>query len=93
MRIECPHCGARGHEEFVYYGDAAPHRPDDRVGDAVQAFTGYVYLRNNPRGVHREIWFHAHGCHAWLIVERDTSNHDIRDVQPANTASGSRPVP
>ncbi len=92
MRIECPYCGARGHEEFVYYGDAAPLRPGDGVPDAEQAFTDYVYLRNNPRGVHREIWFHAHGCHAWLIVERDTGNHDIRAVQTANTVLAPRAV-
>ncbi|MFM9011903.1 MAG: sarcosine oxidase subunit delta, partial [Planctomycetota bacterium] len=27
MRIPCPHCGPRGHDEFVHHGDAAPQRP------------------------------------------------------------------
>ena len=28
MRIPCPHCGERGHEEFLYLGDAGARRPD-----------------------------------------------------------------
>jgi heterotetrameric sarcosine oxidase delta subunit len=78
MRIHCPFCGSRGHDEFVYHGDAAPQRP---AGDtSVEAFHDYVYLRDNPAGMHRELWFHAAGCHSWLVVERDTRTHEVRSV-------------
>ncbi|MBS0393289.1 MAG: sarcosine oxidase subunit delta [Proteobacteria bacterium] len=78
MRIPCPHCGSRGHEEFAYYGDASLVRPDPATADAEQAFAEFVYLRDNPAGPHRELWYHAQGCQSWLVVERDTLTHEIR---------------
>jgi methylglutamate dehydrogenase subunit B len=83
MRIHCPYCGPRGHDEFAYHGDATLTRPDPTSEHAGVAFHDYVYLRSNPDGTHRELWFHASGCHAWLIVERDTRSHHISAVRPA----------
>jgi sarcosine oxidase subunit delta len=80
MRIACPHCGRRGHEEFVYHGDATVTRPAD--GDAA-AWTDYVYIRDNKTGAHEELWYHAAGCHAWLRVTRDLASHDIIAVRAA----------
>ena len=91
MRIPCPHCGPRSHEEFSYLGDANLRRPqapapgDDADSPAtLQAFCDYVYIRENPAGAHRELWFHAMGCHAWLVVERDTRTHAITGAVPAS---------
>lgn len=81
MRIDCPHCGARDAREFVYLGDATKSRPSDA---SAEAMTDYVYLRANPAGLHKEFWYHAFGCHAWLVVSRDTRNHDIEKVEAAN---------
>jgi heterotetrameric sarcosine oxidase delta subunit len=89
MRIPCPHCGPRGHDEFAYYGDAAPVRPEPTRSDAESAFCEYVYLRDNPAGVHRELWYHAHGCQSWLVVERDTRTHAVGRVADAR-AVGTR---
>ena len=83
MRIPCPHCGPRTHEEFTYYGDATVRRPSATGPDAEAAFYDYVYTRDNPFGLHRELWFHQGGCHEWLVVERDTRNHDIKGAMPA----------
>ena len=61
--------------------------------DAEAAFYDYVYTRDNPFGLHRELWFHQGGCHEWLVVERDTRNHDIKGAVPARdafTAGGSK---
>ena len=85
MRINCPNCGPRGHDEFAYGGDATRQRPDPAAPDAGAAFCDYVYLRDNPDGAHRELWFHAAGCHAWLIVERDTRTQVIGAVVPARS--------
>jgi heterotetrameric sarcosine oxidase delta subunit len=85
MRIHCPHCGPRGHDEFVYEGDATRRRPE--AGAPGGAVHDYVYLRDNPAGLHRELWFHAAGCHSWLIVERDTRDHGIRSVAFARSGS------
>ena len=87
MRIHCPYCGPRGHEEFAYLGDAAPRRPDPAAPGATAAFVEYVYARENPAGAIEELWFHAHGCHAWLLVERDTRTHAIAAVRPARPAA------
>jgi sarcosine oxidase subunit delta len=73
--IPCPHCGPRNHDEFSYAGDAAALPP--ALDAPVEAWSAYVYNRDNPRGSHRELWRHAYGCGAFLLVERDTSSHAV----------------
>ena len=88
MRIPCPACGERSVDEFAYLGDADVSRPgpDADVG----AFVDYVYLRENPTGPHRELWHHASGCHAWLVVERDLKNHAVTSVSLARDVAATR---
>jgi sarcosine oxidase subunit delta len=80
MRITCPHCGERGVEEFSYGGDASRRRPSST--EMGQDWMDYVYLRDNPAGPHRELWYHGASCRVWLIVERDTRTHAIGKVTP-----------
>ncbi|MGE0025272.1 MAG: sarcosine oxidase subunit delta [Hyphomicrobium sp.] len=80
MRIACPHCGERSLDEFVYSGDATVKRPDHASPDAMHAFVAYTYERTNLPGPHRELWYHAAGCHAWLVVTRNVSTHAILSV-------------
>ena len=75
MRIPCPHCGERGHDEFSYLGAAGLVRPDQDA--ALEIWNEYVHLRDNPAGPHRELWQHAHGCRRWLVVTRDTRTHAV----------------
>ena len=89
MRIPCPYCGLRIHDEFTYYGDATPHRPDPSTAEAESTFVDYVYIRANPAGTHRELWFHQGGCHQWLVVTRDTLTHAIAAAELAR--AGDRP--
>lgn len=83
MRISCTYCGPRDASEFTYLGDATLTRPDPETPDAEAAYFDYVYLRDNPAGPHRELWYHASGCRAWLEVTRDTRTHEILDVKKA----------
>jgi len=83
MRIPCPFCGDRDASEFAYLGDATLKRPDPSSPDAERAFHDYVYLRDNPAGPHREFWHHVSGCRSWLIVKRDTRNHEILGAELA----------
>ena len=53
MRIPCPHCGLRIHDEFTYYGDASVRRPDATAPNAEAAFFDYVYIRENTFGRHQ----------------------------------------
>ncbi len=86
MRIPCSYCGERDVQEFSYLGDATKTRPDGMDADPA-AMADYVYIRDNPAGAHRELWYHAAGCHAWLAVTRDTRSHAIAAVEPARDAA------
>jgi heterotetrameric sarcosine oxidase delta subunit len=83
MRIPCPYCGEREVHEFAYLGDATVKRPDPARNDAAQAFYEYVYLRDNPAGPFQELWYHSSGCHAWIVVTRDTRTHVISEARLA----------
>lgn len=90
MRIPCPHCGRRDMREFSYLGDASVRRPDAMAANAIETFTAYVYLRDNPAGPHCELWYHGAGCQAWLVVTRDTCTHQISGaVSLKQTATGA----
>lgn len=89
MRIRCPYCGERDNGEFSYFGDATLTRPDGMETDA-STMHDYVYLRDNPAGEHRELWYHAAGCRTWLVVTRDTRTHKISDVSPARDVARTR---
>ena len=86
MRIDCPFCGRRDQGEFTYRGDATVVRPTANA--AMDAFYDYVYLRDNPAGLHRELWYHGLGCRAFLEVTRDVRTHAIDAVKAATGASG-----
>ena len=83
MRIPCPLCGSRDNREFSILGDAKPRRPDPNGAKAAEKFFDYVYLRDNPAGSHRELWFHEAGCRQWLVVTRDTITHEVAGVELA----------
>ena len=79
MRIKCPLCGERDSREFHYRGSARLlERPAPDAGR--EAFFDYVYIRDNPAGVNRELWFHENGCRAWLVAERDVTTHEFGRV-------------
>jgi methylglutamate dehydrogenase subunit B len=83
MRIECPFCGERDISEFTYLGDADFRRPPADSEGLAERFYEAVYLRDNPMGPHRELWYHASGCLSWLRVTRNTRTHEILAVQLA----------
>jgi methylglutamate dehydrogenase subunit B len=92
MRIDCPFCGSRDQREFTVMGDAAlAQRPDPAAPDAVAEFATYLHARDNPAGLHRELWYHGAGCQSWLVLSRSTRTHQIESVELARTmARGSR---
>jgi len=47
-------------------------------------FFEYVYLRDDPAGEHRELWYHEHGDRSWLVVTRNTVTHEITNVELAS---------
>lgn len=91
MLIPHPLLGSRDAQEFTCLGDARLiERPDGMAEDALAAFNDYVYLRDNPAGLHRELWFHEQGDRSWLIVTRDTVTHRIVSAELARDAALAR---
>jgi sarcosine oxidase subunit delta len=91
MIIDHPLLGARDAQEFTYLGDASLiDRPDWQDPDAVERFYEYLYLRENPAGEHRELWFHEQGDRSWLVVTRDTRTHAIVQVELARDVARRR---
>ncbi len=84
MIIDHPLLGLRDAAEFVYLGDASLiNRPDWQDAHAAEKFYEYLYLRENPAGSHRELWYHEHGDRSWLIITRNTVTHEITQVKLA----------
>lgn len=90
MIINHPLLGPRDSAEFVYLGDAALiDRPDPATASA-EDWHDYAYLRDNPAGLHRELWFHEGGDRSWLVVTRDTTTHEITQVELARDVARAR---
>lgn len=84
MIINHPLLGARDSAEFTYLGDAKMiERPDWQSETAAHEFYEYAYLRDNPAGKHRELWFHEGGDRSYLVVTRNTLTHEISNVELA----------
>lgn len=77
MSIDCPSCGPRNQDEFVYGGQAHLRRPDSPEHVSDESWAHYQYIRENPRGLHLERWRHLYGCGQWFHVARDTLSHEI----------------
>lgn len=80
LLISCPHCGARAETEFSYGGEAGIARPADPFKLSDAEWADYLFMRKNPRGLHRELWNHAQGCRRWFQVERDTVSYAITSI-------------
>ncbi len=77
LLIPCPHCGSRDVTEFTYGGDAKVRRPVNPDALSDDEWAAYVYMRDNPRGEHDELWQHTFGCRRWIEVRRNTYTHDV----------------
>ena len=86
LLIPCPWCGPRAQIEFAYGGDATVQRPADPQGASDEAWQDYIYLRNNPRGPHEELWQHSAGCRRWFRLTRDTATHAVIGSAPPRGA-------
>ena len=75
--INCPLCGPRDHAEFTYIGDATKNRPENGDSSNDHAWYDFVYLRDNPKGLHEELWQHSFGCRCFVKVLRNTLTHEI----------------
>ncbi len=87
MRLTCPYCADRDVGEFTQMGEDPGKRPGPGHDEAERLFVDYVYLRDNPAGANKELWYHAGGCRQWLRVVRNTKTHEIIGVELARNGS------
>ncbi|WP_425101294.1 sarcosine oxidase subunit delta [Tropicibacter sp. S64] len=82
--LECPCCGVKADETELAPGGEA-HLKRFGPGSEDDAFEGYLFLRENKRGVHFERWRHAYGCGKWFLAARDTVTLEVFGTYPAQT--------
>ena len=73
LLIECPYCGKRPELEFSHAGQAHIARAKNPSEVSVEAWTDFLYMRDNVKGVHAERWRHTHGCARFFNALRDTT--------------------
>ena len=84
LLLTCPHCGIDADETELAPGGEA-HLKRYGPGSNDEAFEGYLFLRDNPRGVHLERWRHANGCGKWFVAARCTVTLEVFGTYPAQT--------
>jgi sarcosine oxidase subunit delta len=82
LLIACPYCGeSRPEAEFRYGGEAHLARTPDSLDD--DGWTGFLYARGNPKGLHFERWRHIHGCGRFFNAVRHTVTDKFVTTYPA----------
>ena len=82
--LECPYCGVRA-EETELHGGGEAHLKRFGPGSTDDEFHDYLFMKENPRGVHLERWRHANGCGKWFHAARSTTTLEVFGTYPAQT--------
>ncbi|AVJ18547.1 sarcosine oxidase subunit delta [Serratia rhizosphaerae] len=98
LHIWCPWCGEhREEEEFHPKGQAHIVRPADPDACSDEEWGEYLFFRDNPRGIHRELWVHAAGCRKFFNMVRNTVSYEILETyrigEQPKTGAGADVVP
>jgi sarcosine oxidase subunit delta len=73
LLIRCPYCEMERPElEFRHAGEAHIARPADPSAMSDADWAGFLYLRENAKGLTAERWRHIHGCGRFFNAVRDT---------------------
>jgi sarcosine oxidase subunit delta len=72
LLVPCPFCGERPEVEFRYAGPAHIERAQRPADVSDEDWANFLYLRDNPKGLHFERWRHIHGCGRFFNAARDT---------------------
>jgi len=82
LTLTCPHCGIVADETELSAGGEA-HLKRYGPGASDDDFEGYLFMRENPRGVHFERWRHSYGCGKWFLAARCTVTLEVFGTYPA----------
>ena len=81
--LTCPYCGVDADETELTAGGEA-HLTRETVGADDDAFEAYLFMRENPKGLHFERWRHTYGCGKWFHAARatDTLSRTTASTRP-----------
>ncbi|SHE63593.1 sarcosine oxidase subunit delta [Loktanella atrilutea] len=82
--LHCPHCDRMVDETDLHPGGEAHLKRHGPEADA-EAFENYLFMRENPKGVHFERWRHVYGCGKWFLAARNTATLEVYGTYPAQT--------
>ncbi|MCO5118831.1 MAG: sarcosine oxidase subunit delta [Burkholderiaceae bacterium] len=94
LLIHCPYCDETLPEpEFAYAGEAHVRRPGNPDAASDEEWAGFLFIRSNRRGPHRERWRHVHGCGRFFNAVRDTVNDRFLATYRTDEAPPDVPEP
>lgn len=82
--LDCPNCGIACDETELAAGGEA-HLKRFGPGSSDDDFEGYLFMRENPKGVHFERWRHVAGCGKWFHAARCTVTLEVFGTYSAQT--------
>ena len=85
LTLTCPCCGVDADETELAPGGEA-HVTRAGPGATDDEMEQYLFLKENPKGVHLERWRHAYGCGKWFHAARCTVTMEVFGTYPAQTA-------
>jgi len=78
LLISCPYCETERPEiEFRHAGQAHVARAADPSAVSDEAWTEFLYFRDNVKGLAYERWRHVYGCGRFFNCARDTVSDKI----------------
>ncbi|MDW4497042.1 sarcosine oxidase subunit delta [Sulfitobacter sp. D35] len=83
--LTCPVCGVTA-EETEFHAGGEAHLERFGPGSTDADFEQYLFLRENPRGLHFERWRHIYGCGKWFHAARDTMTLEVFGTYSAQTS-------
>ncbi|SMX22420.1 sarcosine oxidase subunit delta [Boseongicola aestuarii] len=89
--LKCPYCGVACDETELHAGGEA-HLTRHGPGSSDADFEEYLFMRENPRGVHFERWRHVYGCGKWFHAARDTATLEVFGTYSAQVAEPPKDV-
>ncbi|MEJ6477377.1 MAG: sarcosine oxidase subunit delta [Octadecabacter sp.] len=84
LTLECPYCSIQADETELHAGGEA-HLKRETVGSSDNDFEDYLFMRENPKGVHFERWRHVAGCGKWFHAARCTMTLEVFGTYSAQT--------
>lgn len=82
--LTCPCCGVTG-EETEFHAGGEAHIKRFGPGSSEDDFHGYLFTKENAKGVHFERWRHNNGCGKWFHAARCTVTLEVFGTYSAQT--------